>query len=274
MRVISRIGIPQGDLNKISDEYKTKLANQYISSSESIEWNGGIGYIKIYTDLSDYSKLITQLNQDGIYFSEKLKVIYTANELNSAPFLLINLKYVGENTYNGGYGKFFDEHIPGCRFYTKQHSDIQILKKDLAKRDIIRSIENEYLVSIRTKEILENEKVDGLKFRPVYTKKENELIAFQLIIENILPSLHEETRLDIANDDWRYNFKSYTLKQDTSLYFTPEILEKGKDFNITAEYFGIGAFPRPIKIVSQRVRQIIIKNKVKGIEFEPVFIIN
>jgi hypothetical protein len=274
VKVLARVSIPQGNLNDFSEVYKANLIKEYSNSFKRIDWECGVGYIEIYKNDKEYTRFIGQLQRDKIYFSQEFKAEYSKNEIDKSELLVLRLKYQCEMTYNGKYGMFFDEYANGCGVYTKQHSDLQILKRDLGQRDIFRSTENEYLVSIKLKSLIESEKLTGVIFRPVYTKKDNELIAYQMIIENKLPLLHEKTALEIANEDSRCNFMSYIKRREEPLVYEKETQKAIKDFNITSEYFGIGVFPRPIRIVSQKVRQILLKNKIKGIEFEPVFIVD
>lgn len=274
MRVLSRISIPQGDLNKFTEEYKQELILKYKDSFESLSWEDGIGYIEIYRDNNEYSNFIEQLNGDNIYFTQQFKSKYSKKELDESKLLVIKLKYQCEMTYNGQYNKYFGEDYIGCKSYTRQHSDLEILKRDLGKKDILISIENEYIVSPRLKNILDKENLTGLKYRPVYTKKDAELVAYQMIIENRFAPLHQKTTLKVVNNDKICSFNTFIRKREDPLFYSNESIGDAKDFNITSEYFGIGVFPRPVRIVSQRVRQVFLKNRIRGVEFEPVFILD
>lgn len=55
----------------------------------------------------------------------------------------------------------------------------------------------------------------------------------------------------------------FVQKFGDSLFYARENIRAAKDFNITSQYFRIGVFPRPVRTVSQRVRQIVLKNKIK-----------
>jgi hypothetical protein len=45
-----------------------------------------------------------------------------------------------------------------------------------------------------------------------------------------------------------------------------QFVKKAIDFNKSSEYFGIGLYQRPIRIISQIVRQILIREKAKDIQ--------
>ena len=79
-----------------------------------------------------------------------------------------------------------------------------------------------------------------------------------------------------AGDDGKCRtcgFISYLPRKGMPSYYSRSSLENAKDFNRSLEYFGAGAYPRPWIIVSQKVRQLFLKNKAKSARFEPVFLI-
>ena len=55
------------------------------------------------------------------------------------------------------------------------------------------------------------------------------------------------------------------------LYYDQKTLDKALDFNLTCEWIGGGRFPNRWIVVSQKVRQIVLKNKLlcKGC-FKPI----
>jgi hypothetical protein len=133
--------------------------------------------------------------------------------------------------------------------------------------------EGEFSVSRKFKEILEAEMLTGIYFRPVYTIGDDSIIAYQMVCNNILPPVHPLTKLELEAEESVTGFKSYTIESNSPTYYTNKILNVGKDFNRSFEFYGIGIYPRQDVIVSQSVRKLIIKNKIKGIDFEPVFIL-
>lgn len=274
VRKLVKISLPEGGTNNLSEQDKKDIEDKYKSVSKNIRWSYGVCYIEIYSDLPEYSMLVEQLQKNDFYYRVQSKIEFSKKELEEAQFLSFNIKHLCENTYTNNFNQYFLEETEGSSVHTIQCNDLEILKSDLGNRDIVNSTENEYIVSNKLKEILEAENFEEVSFRPVYTKKKHEHIAYQIIIGNYLPCLHSKTDLKIGNDDWRYNIRSYIMKEDTVLYYPREILTKAKDFNLSSEYFGTGIFPRPMRVVSQRVRQLFIKNKIKGIDFEPIFLVD
>lgn len=271
---LSRISFTEAD-EMVDDEFKKTFINKYNHACQKVDWSYGVAYIFINTNTTEYSQILEELEEKHIKYQEIKIVEYSKKDLDSAQYLVLNPKYECINPYNDRFGKIIGEYKENCGFYTKQLADLMIREIDLGKRDILRSREGEQIiVSPRLKEILENYDLEGIKFRNVYTKGKKDIIAYQIVISNILPKLHSKTKLNIAIDAQHIGFVSYTMETDGLLYYSSDAFKNVKDFNITSEYFGIGLLPINLKIVSQKVRQLLIKEKIKGIEFTPIFIEN
>jgi len=136
-----------------------------------------------------------------------------------------------------------------------------------------------------TKNILEKEKIKGIRFsKPVLNKKNIEINGFY--------QLHIDTILNKGFDS--YNTKTITCKinneencnKDTDLkccgrikFHHPKIggylFDKtifNPDFDIVQsnEYFGSGGSADRIQIVSKRFKDLVEKNKLKGLSFTPI----
>jgi len=137
----------------------------------------------------------------------------------------------------------------------------------------------------KTKVILERENIKGINFtKPVLNKKNIELNNFY--------QLHIETILSQGFDN--YNTKKITCKinneedsnHDVNLkccgrvkfhhpmvggyLFDQHIFITEFDIVQSQEYFGSGASANRIKIVSKRFKNIVEKNKLKGLVFVPL----
>ncbi|QAA33767.1 hypothetical protein [Clostridium manihotivorum] len=233
----------------------------------------GYSYIYVYTESQAYKEVIEYLDNNCIYYSEIISVEYSKKDLDNADYLQLWPKFESLNPYEGEWNMYFDEYAPSCGFYTKQHSNLMIRKKEIVNKDIIRSYEGEILVSTKLKNIMEDENLSGVMFRPVFTKQEAEPVAYQLVIENKLSNIHPSTQLTDAIKYKQNEFQSYTVDDDSILYYSKNTFLRGKDFNTTLEYFGDGVYPRPFVIVSQRVRELLLKNKIKGLKFFPIYLV-
>jgi hypothetical protein len=136
-----------------------------------------------------------------------------------------------------------------------------------------------------TKNILEKEKIKGIRFsNPVLNKKNTEINNFyQLHIDNILNEgfdyYNTKTITCKINNEERCNndpdlkccgrIKFHHPKIGGYLFdkaiFNPEL-----DIVQSYEYFGSGASADRLQIVSKRFKQLVDKNKLKGLSFEPI----
>lgn len=136
-----------------------------------------------------------------------------------------------------------------------------------------------------TKNILERENIKGIRFsNPVLHKKNTPIEGFyQLHIEKVL-----------ANGFDNYNTKKITCKinneencnKDPALdycgrikyhhpmiggyLFDTDIFNPEFDIVESAEYFGSGTGAGKLQIVSKRFKEIVEKNKLKGLMFTPI----
>ena len=136
-----------------------------------------------------------------------------------------------------------------------------------------------------TKNILEKENMKGIRFsNPVFNKKNVEIGGFY--------QLHIDTILNKGFDS--YNTKTITCKINNEENCNTDINSKccgrikfhhpmiggylfdktifNPDFDIVQsnEYFGSGASANRIQIVSKRFKEIVEKNKLKGLSFKPI----
>jgi len=136
-----------------------------------------------------------------------------------------------------------------------------------------------------TKSILEKEKIKGIRFsKPVLNKENVEIDGFY--------QLHIDTILNKGFDS--YNTKTITCKLNNEENCNTDINLKccgrikfhhpmiggylfdktifNPDFDIVQsnEYFGSGASANRIQIVSKRFKELVEKNKLKGLSFKPI----
>ena len=140
-------------------------------------------------------------------------------------------------------------------------------------------------VKQETKDILEREKIKGIRFSHLVLHKKN------IPIEDFY-QLHIDTTLSSGFSN--YNTKTITCKinneedlnkESTShccgrikfhhpmiggYLFDKHIFDNGFDIIESNEYFGSGGSANRLQIVSKRFKDIVEKNKLKGISFIPI----
>ena len=135
------------------------------------------------------------------------------------------------------------------------------------------------------KHILEREKVKGIRFsNPILHKKNLPIDGFY--------QLHIDTILNIGFDS--YNAKTITCKINNEenlnvdpgslccgrvkfhhpeiggYLFNAGIFDKSLDIVESKEYFGSGGSANRLQVVSKRFKDIVEKNKLKGLSFIPI----
>jgi hypothetical protein len=232
-------------------------------------------YIEIFTDRPEYHQIVKELVNKDVDFSEWRLAVYSKIEFDSAEILDIETKFMALNPYGDGDdpGQYYDRRCEKCNIYVDQRTDLMIKKKDLGTRDLLTSWENELLISCKLKAMFESERITGIQFRPVYTKGEVVPVAYQLVVSNVLPPCERYSDLTVNINCSQCGFKSYAAPTDKPLKYPKAIQENILDFNRSSEYFGMGFYPRPIIVMSQRVRQLLIGNKVKGVHFTPIALV-
>jgi hypothetical protein len=135
------------------------------------------------------------------------------------------------------------------------------------------------------KNILERENIKSIRFtNPVLHKKDSPIQDFY--------QLHIETRLDNGFDSYntekitcKFNNEEHCNNDKTQDYcnrikyhhpmiggycFDKTIFDSKFDIVETNEYFGSGASANRLQIVSKRFKEIVEKNKLKGLVFTPI----
>ncbi|MDD5111845.1 MAG: hypothetical protein PHG85_04825 [Candidatus Altiarchaeota archaeon] len=227
-------------------------------------------------------KLIDELNSFENSPILREERIYTKIETDSAELLVLYIKALCGDGYNV-YGTEFDKSsvCPVCGSGEVQKSDLIINKFEMGNKDIAVAYSFEIVISEKLAKILSENNLTGLELRPVRhytTRMKNEPNLFQIIPTCTLPPLASPpSRLVKAKEYCKTCGKS-GLFIDPPFYYQKEDLSKVKvcDFDKTTEFFGIKltrGIPRQAVIISQKVYQILKKNKIRNIRGEPVHLI-
>jgi len=66
----------------------------------------------------------------------------------------------------------------------------------------------------------------------------------------------------------------YTGTATDPYYYPATVRDTATDFNRSSEHLGMFPYPITLTIISQRVRQLFLKYKVKRARFEPVILVD
>ncbi len=218
---------------------------------------------------------------------------YEKSDINNAEWFIIR---TGEYQYpqpadDFGYLNFtfnLDNYCDNCGIGKVQKAPFRLKTEPKQKNNQFWGLHWEFgsiFIREKAKNILEKEKIKGIKFsKPVLHKKNLEIEGFyQLHIETILDKgfdnynsqlitcrfNNEENWHNKKNKDYCGRIK-YHHPMIGGYLFDKHIFNPKYDIVETKEYFGSGGSAFRLQIVSKRFKTIVEKNKLKGISFIPI----
>lgn len=255
-------------------KFKKYFIEKYGNICDKIDWSYGISNIYIQIERPEYLDVKSDLKKLHRYIREIYKNKYCKTDLANAEYLKVDiLSELLDSPSENRPDLFYNEWKPGSKIYIDQSKELRIRKGSMGKKDIALSWEEEIIISLQLKKALECEDCSGLLLRPVYISSQSEPVAGQIISTNILPKFSHKTKIfeDMDKRQKQYDFISYNYNLDELLYYPSGAHNLFKDFNYTKEYFGQGFYPRHLLIVSQKVREVFEKYKIKGIDYTPIY---
>jgi len=272
------------DTYNISYKYKEDLGNVISTFKYTLEFN-------LYEDNPDFSNIKAEVDKSGI--EPQIATYYEKADIANADWFTVS---TGEYQYpqpedNFGYLKAtfnLDSYCNLCGIGKVQNAPFRLKTEPKQYNHQFWGLHWEFepiFVRLETKIILEKEQIKGISFsQPVLHKK-------NVAIDNLY-QLHVETILPKAFDS--YNTKAITCKinneencnTDADLkccsrvkfhhpmiggyLFDNSIFNPEFDIVHSFEYFGSGGSANRLQVVSKRFKQIIDKNKLKGLSFTPI----
>lgn len=262
----------------------------------------------IYHQVESVSKEIWEKYNKLFFYGWEYHREYTDEELRNAPFLQIDPKLftlAGEEC-----GTKYDETsaCPICGAGAKMVTPLKIRRSRIPKTDISMTLGQgeEILVSERFRQVMEQNDIKGIRYAPVFSGK-RQIEYFQLLPEHYF-DISPKTKFGVKPFDysegekeghysWRYNAERklekiwwppavYKCPNGDNLglnilseaYIKDDPLLEGLDYfasRQTVGHKGEGLIrPRHLIFCSNRMRQIIVENKLKGFKFEVAHIVD
>ncbi len=184
------------------------------------------------------------------------------------------------------------DYCRSCGIEKKQNNPFRF-KNEPKKSDIfgLNWVFDEFFVSHDVKEKLENNNITGIEFtKPVLHKSSKEVENyFQAYVKQILPPalnsynctpitckyMNEE---DMATENWRRpklpNYcgrVKYYHPRRGPITINTKAFNNAPDVVKIHEWFGSGLDASQLILVSKNLRSLIIKEKWKGVAFDPIF---
>jgi hypothetical protein len=213
---------------------------------------------------------------------------YSKSELENAT--LFQFIFMAEFEPSGEEcGTTYDETTacPICGSGAKQKNPLYLRKSSIPKgKDFSYTIaDNELIVSARAKELFQKAGLNGLEFGPIVFEKNATKPStdwFQMFFTHSSVEIHPSTQFgnEPFDEDKKGEFRCANghkagLNILSELAVQKESLRE-LDFMETRQFVGLRSGllrPRRLIVVSQKVRRIVLENKLKGIRLEIAHII-
>lgn len=264
-----------------------KYAGSLFQPNEGRLLGSSIRAIEIARDDPRYSKIelirneVQRRHNELFFFGWEFKRVYTKKELNDAIVLhakiLTTFEPAGEEC-----GTHYDESAACqiCGTHRRQMGPLRLKKSSIPKKDIARTIAGEVVVSKAFKEACESHNLNGSSFSQVYSGK-SAIDFFQLTSSAPQLELTDKTIAGINPFDLSESCQGEVYKcpegHTIGLNLLSELYVKSipqievYDFFETEQAVGVrrGLLrPTPIQLCSQKFRQMVLSEKLKGFGFE------
>ncbi len=239
--------------------------------------------VNVYTDVKEYLILLDVLQNNGIQYSEKTSVVYSKKDLDEAELLVMApYHYCGypQPEEDNGYKEYsydMDSVCPTCSQGAVQNNYLRVKKLKMEKYQISAlHWLYEFVVTEELKKLLEKSNLSGFEFWPLIDYKRGIEYEgfFQLKVNGTMPSMNSETLIVPAKhvNSCECRKRGYIL--EGQIKYDRKVIDSIKDFNKTEEWLGGGKTTWQKIIVTKKVYELFVKEKIKGIQFYPIIIID
>ncbi len=281
MRIRSRITFREDDVAKAEDILRPF---RFRASRNTF-----IHLVTVFVDDERYDELVKELRTRNIDYHVEQEKVFDQGELRASDYLLLMMDthwgYPQPEDDFGYRNVSFDvsKACPLCGNGAIQLNPLMIKGKvGFGKRDITAMFWiSELIVNTRLRSLIESSDLTGAEFWPLLRYKlgqpgEPIVGYYQLLVKSVLHPASSSTIFPVVTlprgipscscgrtgRNWPRNQLRYKRNDLTA----------AKDFNMTYEWLGGGLGTSQLKVVSSRVYEMFIKNKVKGAVFEPVIV--
>lgn len=241
---------------------------------------------RININTPKYEWLIKKLNQMNIEYSNRYVFEFSQKEIDNCPLFEfgMNSEDFNSDKHPIFHGSKFQKEIvcPVCGIskwhqLTDLYIDTSSIRKELIIKPLASSIYGSFiLISHNMAKILKNEGMSGYGLRPVvHVGSENRRReVYQLIIANTLPPLSNKMRFEPIPGEY-CSTCSINGRFKWPLHYDFSSLKDIKDFNLTHEYIGNGAYCERLIVISARARKLLLDLNLKRKAWiEPVVLVD
>jgi hypothetical protein len=243
----------------------------------------------LYEDNPDFNNIKQEVSR--LLETQDIGTEYEKADIEKADWFFISTgAYQYPQPETGYLEKTFDlkNYCHLCGMGKNQNAAFRLKTKPKQQNNQFWGLHWEYFalfVREETKNILEKENIKGIRFStPVLNKKNNTIEGFyQLHIDTILNNGFDcyNTKTitckhnNEENDNTDYNIAccgriKFHHPMIGGYLFDKSVFNPEFDIVQSNEYFGSGASANRIQIVSKRFKELVEKNKLKGLSFTPI----
>lgn len=277
-----------GPVRKILDSYSLSYSFKE-DRSEIIPTLKYIIEFYLYEDAPEFRHIKQAL--DPLIEPQEIATDYEENDFEAAEWFIASTGQFQYPQPEDGYlQKNFDlsEYCSLCGIGSVQNAPFRLKSEPKQKNNQFWGLHWEYsavFVRQEAKNILEKESIKGIRFsKPVLNKSGLEIDGFfQMHIDNILDKGFDSYNTNritckIDNEEDRNTDLNLQCCQRVKFHhpriggylFDSEIFNSELKIVQSHEYFGSGASAHRLQIFSKRVRDLILKTKLKGLAFTPI----
>lgn len=227
----------------------------------------------------------------GIMGYFRVDRVFTEEERSSAPLLCWRVTNQAIESDSRGFAPDAELRpyitCTHCRTHLAQRRNLILRPSRMKSKDISLTHSYEFILSERTRRILEENKTTGFGVRPVEGGRQTDApkeIIWQLESTHVLPPMSPPTAFDPVRTCEVCQTTSVFVKhnhvegpmryrEDTDIYYASDSIDDAQDINFSHELFGELPIAHRLFIISQRFYQILRAARVKNWIAEPVYLV-
>lgn len=207
--------------------------------------------------------------------------VYSKLELDKAEWLRLRIRTVGAENPKEGQRYDRKNACLQCGAGTVPIEPLYIPRNRMGKKKIDHTAHQGLLLLNRSlAEEINKVGLSGIIFHEAIVGREKKRYVWGKI-KNTFPKLSTKSVIEKENPCSMCGRSGYfdTYSEITEFWYDEKDIRNShlNDFNVTWEYFGVWKHSKlggaQVTIVSQKARQFFLKEKVKFIDFEPIFIL-
>ncbi len=189
--------------------------------------------------------------------------------------------------YKGGPAAAY-VHCPICRAMLQQRRNLRLRTRRMGARDLSLTFGGDVILSERVRTLFAQHQVTGVAFRPVEADVRphrpgpqlSQLVATHTLPPMQAPPTEFEGTQQCAECGTTAQFIKHTHMWGVLMYYEPTpifyyrgVMSDTADINATCERLGEPPVARPYLLISQRLYQLLLQERVKSWDVEPVHIV-